>query len=811
MATVYLARNLELNTEVAVKVLHDDLGAAMGPTRFRREIDVVSHLSHPHILAIEDYGEFEGQLYYVMPYVTGETLHTRLQRESQLPVAEAVRITCQVAAALDYAHRQGIIHRDIKPENILLQDGEVLVADFGIARAISGSGAEKLTQTGLALGTPTYMSPEQASAERDLDGRSDVYSLGCVLYEMLAGQPPFVGPTAQAVIARHVMETVPSLTIVRGTVPDEVEDAVMRALAKSPADRFASASDFADALQQSLLSSGATLGRSDRRARSRRGQPSRRKRLALIASVPILLLSGWGGWTWHSRGADPSRIGTDSDPNHIAVLYFDDQSPGGQLRFLANGLTESLIAELSGVKPLKVISKNGVAQFKGKDVAPDSVARALRVGTIVTGSVAQSGDRLRVRVSLVDALTGNEIGTTTLDRPREELFKLQDDLASEISRILRKDLGHEVQGLVSKVGTRNARAWEALQQARLTLAGVDSLLASGNVQAASGRYLAADSELVQVEALDDKWAAAPVQRGWIAYRQARLLGPGDPSQYSKWLDAGAAQAAQALALAPNDPDALELRATVRYFSWLMNLAPDPAASNRLITDAESDFRASTKANPLQATAWNTFSHLLLAKSQTAEAKLAAQTAYESDPYLTDIDKTIWRLFQSSLDLNERTEASKWCTVGRSRFPDNFRFTECRLWLFTLEGGKPNVDSLWTTYGDYVKASPPNLQKFDALKGKMIAAVGLIRAGLPDSARAVVAAARGNPQIDPGGELVYLEAIVRAQLGDKDDAIRLLTRFLAANPQQRAFAGHDESWWLDSIRDDPRYKALVGSA
>jgi TolB-like protein len=493
------------------------------------------------------------------------------------------------------------------------------------------------------------------------------------------------------------------------------------------------------------------------------------------------------------------------------VLYFDDQSPGGQLRFLANGLTESLIAELSSVKPLKVISKNGVAQFKGKDVAPDSVARALRVGTIVTGSVAQSGDRLRVRVSLVDALTGNEIGTTTLDRPREELFKLQDDLASEISRILRKDLGHEVQGLVSKVGTRNARAWEALQQARLTLAGVDSLLASGNVQAASGRYLAADSELVQVEALDDKWAAAPVQRGWIAYRQARLLGPGDPSQYSKWLDAGAAQAAQALALAPNDPDALELRATVRYFSWLMNLAPDPAASNRLITDAESDFRASTKANPLQATAWNTFSHLLLAKSQTAEAKLAAQTAYESDPYLTDIDKTIWRLFQSSLDLNERTEASKWCAVGRSRFPDNFRFTECRLWLFTLEGGKPNVDSLWTTYGDYVKASPPNLQKFDALKGKMIAAVGLIRAGLPDSARAVVVAARGNPQIDPGGELVYLEAIVRAQLGDKDDAIRLLTRFLAANPQQRAFAGHDESWWLDRIRDDPRYKALVGSA
>lgn len=243
----------------------------------------------------------------------------------------------------------------------------------------------------------------------------------------------------------------------------------------------------------------------------------------------------------------------------------------------------------------------------------------------------------------------------------------------------------------------------------------------------------------------------------------------------------------------------------------MNLAPDPAASNQLIANAEADFRASTKANPLQATAWNTFSHLLLAKSQTAEAKLAAQTAYESDPYLTDVDKTIWRLFQSSLDLNERNEAEKWCATGRQRFPDNYRFTECGLWLFALEGTKPNVDSLWSAYNAYVKRSPPNMQKYDALKGKMIASLGLIRAGLPDSARAVAVSARGNPQIDPGSELTYLEGIVRAQLGDKDDAIRLLTRFLAANPQQRAFAGHDESWWLDNIRDDPRYKALVGSS
>lgn len=811
MATVYLARNLELDREVAVKVLHDDLGAAMGPTRFRREIDVASHLSHPHILAIEDYGEADGLLYYVMPYVDGETLQARLEREGQLPVPDALRITCQVADALDYAHHKGIIHRDIKPANILLQGDEALLADFGIARAVSDTGKDKLTQTGLTLGTPTYMSPEQAAAERELDGRSDVYSLGCVLYEMLAGEPPFVGATAQAIIARHVLESVPSLTIVRGAVPDEVEDAVMRALAKSPADRFATASDFAEALQHSLLTGGMTLGRTDRRRRTRKHPWLEHKRIGAAAALPVLLALGWVGWGWHAHGVDATRIGTDSDPNHMAVMYFEDESQGGQLRFLADGLTEALIGELGRVKQLRVISKNGVAPYKGKNVAPDSLQRALKVGTLVTGSVAQSGDRLRVRVSLVDALTGDEIGSTTLDRPRGELFKLQDDLASDVSRILRRDLGHEIEGMTSHVGTHDVQAWEALQHARETMAGADSLLATGNVQATSARLAAADSELARVATMDPSWAAPIVQRGWIAYRQARLLGPGDPTQFPKWLGAGATYAEHAVALAPNDADALELRATVHYFSWLMNLAPDPAASDRLIASAEADFRASTKANPLQATAWNTFSHLLLAKSQSAEAKLAAQTAYESDPYLTDIDKTIWRLFQSSLDLNERTEADKWCATGAQRFPDNFRFTECKLWLFTLKGKPPNVDSLWRAYDDYVKRSPPNLQRFDALKGDMIASLGLLRAGLPDSARAVMNRGRGDPQIDPAGELTYLEAIVRAQLGDKDDAIRLLTRYLAANPQQRKFAGHDESWWLDDIRDDPRYKALVGPA
>ena len=268
MAIVWLAQDLKLSREVAVKVLLGELAFAMGPERFRREIDVVSRLSHPNVLPIDDYGEFEGQMYYVMPFITGETIHKRLERERQLNVQDAVKIAFQVASALDYAHRQGIVHRDIKPENILLQDGEALVADFGIARAITEGGGAKLTSTGVTLGTPTYMSPEQAMADPGIDGRSDIYSLGCVLYEMLAGQPPFSGPTAQAIIARHQLDEAPSLSIVRGTIPEAVEDVVMQALAKLPADRYANAGEMAEELRN-ILTTGVRPAKVSERRRTK--------------------------------------------------------------------------------------------------------------------------------------------------------------------------------------------------------------------------------------------------------------------------------------------------------------------------------------------------------------------------------------------------------------------------------------------------------------------------------------------------------------------------------------------------------------
>ena len=249
MATVYLAHDIKHDRDVAIKVLKPELGAVLGAERFLAEIKVTANLQHPNLLPLFESGEVEGLLYYVMPFVEGETLRARLERERQLPLEEAVRLSVAIAQALDYAHRRGVIHRDLKPENILLADGQPLVADFGIALAVSNAGGQRVTQTGLSLGTPQYMSPEQATGDRTVDARTDVYSLGAMTYEMLTGEPPHSGATAQAIIAKLMTEDVRPLTVLRRSVPPHVDAAVRHALEKLAADRFATAGEYAQALQ----------------------------------------------------------------------------------------------------------------------------------------------------------------------------------------------------------------------------------------------------------------------------------------------------------------------------------------------------------------------------------------------------------------------------------------------------------------------------------------------------------------------------------------------------------------------------------
>ncbi|HEX6966308.1 MAG TPA: protein kinase [Gemmatimonadaceae bacterium] len=814
MATVYLARDLSRNQRVAVKVLLPELAVNLGIERFLREVDVGTALQHPHIVGVLDSGQIDNTLYYTMPFVDGASLRDRLQREKQLPIDDAIAIAREVADALDYAHSKGVIHRDIKPENILLGSAGAMVADFGVARAVTVAGGETLTRTGMTVGTPTYMAPEQAMGSRDVTPESDIYSLACVVYEMLAGQPPFTGPTAMAILARHSLDNVPSLKIVRGTVPDAVEDAVVRAMAKVPADRFRTAREFAESLTDH---EGAARRRLTGATGQRTGgapQPApraRRRRWTLIAlaALPVLASSGWFAWHATRSSEVPAGLQGDYAKKNIAVMYFDDRSPGRTLGYLADGLTEALIDELSAVPQLKVASRNGSAAFQGKEAIPtDSIARALKVGTIVSGAVEPAGDgRVRVTVRLDDALSGSQLDKTEIEQPLTNALELQDSVAHRVSLFLRERLGREVAQLTSRIGTRNEAAWEAYRHAKQTEAEVDSLVAAHDVPAARVKAAQADSALARVETMDRSWATPSVERAWLGYRMALLVTPAAPD-FPRWIDAGLAHDSVALAKSPNDISAIEARGTLHYLQWLVNLAPNPTAAAALLASAEHDLRTVTQANTQQASAWNLLSHLLINKGQLAEAKLAAENAYRADPYLRDVDKTILRLFLASLDLGIRSEAERWCAEGRHRFPQNYRFTECKLWLYALPASAPpNLAEVWKTYDEYVKASPANVQNFDELKGKAMVALAYVRAGKTDSAKAIVNSVEGT-QADPTGELTNLASIVYAQSGDKDKALDLIAKFLAANPQQRAFAAQDQSWWLKDLRSDPRYQALV---
>jgi serine/threonine protein kinase/Flp pilus assembly protein TadD len=420
MATVYLAHDRKHDRQVALKVLHPDLAASLGPDRFLREIQIAARLQHPHILPLYDSGRTGRQagessgdfLYYVMPFVEGESLRDRLNHEGQLPVEDAVKIGRDIAAALDYAHRHGIVHRDIKPENVMLHDGEAIVTDFGIAKAVSAASAESLTQTGLAVGTPAYMSPEQAAGEKEPDGRSDVYSLGCVLYEMLTGSAPFTGPTAQALIMKRFTEPVPSVRATRSTVSAELEAVVTKALAKNPDDRFPSASHVIKALGSSTVVT------------------------------------------------PPDSTPLTSAAKSVAVLPFTDMSPERDQEYFTDGIAEEIINALSKIQALRVASRLASFAFKGKNEDLGEIGKKLKVATVLGGSVRKSGNKLRVSAQLVSVADGYQLWSEKYDRQLEDVFEIQDEIADSIVKALRVMLSDEEKRAIEKVPTENVQAYE---------------------------------------------------------------------------------------------------------------------------------------------------------------------------------------------------------------------------------------------------------------------------------------------------------------------------------------------------------------
>jgi serine/threonine-protein kinase len=413
MAIVFLAEDLKHHRRVALKVLHPGLALGLGAPRFLQEIAIAAQLAHPHILPLHDSGEVDGLLYYVMPYVEGESLRERLRRERRIPLGDALTIAREVADALCYAHGRGVVHRDVKPENILFLAGHAVVSDFGIAWAMTAAGADQVSETGVILGTPAYMSPEQSVGGKAVDGRSDVYSLGCVLYEMLTGAPPFCEDGAEAILARKTKEPAPPIRAVQPDVPEAAERALSRALSAEPAGRYASASQFADDLSHL---------RAARPARDRRS-------FAAVVVALGLLLAGIGGYfRLHEPGTSPAPI------RSLAVLPLENLMGDSTQEYFVAGMQEALIGELGRVGVLNVISRTSVMRYDSTRAPLPQIARELHVQALVEGSILRAGTKVRIAVRLVQAVPEErQLWSQTYEGTLRNVIALQRSVAQAIA------------------------------------------------------------------------------------------------------------------------------------------------------------------------------------------------------------------------------------------------------------------------------------------------------------------------------------------------------------------------------------------
>ncbi len=571
MATVYLAHDLKHDRRVALKVLHPELAATLGPERFQREIRTTARLQHPHILPVLDSGKSGDQLWYTMPHVEGESLRDRLRREGQLPLDDALKITREVADALGYAHSQGIVHRDIKPENILLSRGHALVADFGIARALQVADAEHLTATGLAVGTPAYMSPEQAGGASKVDGRSDLYSLSCVFYEMLTGEVPYMGRTPQAVIAKRMLEPLPHVRTLRQGVPESVEQAINRALAVTPADRFPTVTEFAQALAQphpapTTLSSPAAQDRGGRR------------RVPVgLATLALGVLLGLGvllAWLRSRPEAETTAV------KRLAVLPFENLGDSADAYF-ADGVANDLRTKLSRLGGLIVIARGSSNEYKRTTKSQQQIARELGVDYLLTATVQwEDGgggvSRVRVTPELVDVRPGHAPQTRwgeSFDAALTDVFRVQADIATQVSQALNVALGDSAKHELASRPTRSLPAYEAFLRGEAASQGM--LGDPPSLRQAIAAY-------EQAVALDSSFV-----RAWAQLARARALLYISSTQPPALAESAHRAAEQALTLAPAAPDGHQALATyyltlkdypraLREISTALALAPTDA-------------------------------------------------------------------------------------------------------------------------------------------------------------------------------------------------------------------------------------------
>ncbi len=747
MATVYLAHDLRHERDVAIKVLHPDLGAALGAERFLSEIKTTAKLQHPHILPLLDSGAADGLLYYVMPYVRGEALRARLSRGA-IPLAEAVELLRNVLQALQHAHAAGIVHRDIKPENILLTAGAATVADFGVAKALSTSrtvaGHVTLTQAGTAVGTPAYMAPEQAAGDPHTDARADLYAWGLVAYEVLTGRHPFARHvTPQAIITAHLTEAPVPLVTANPALPAPIAEAVMACLAKAPDERPADA--------------GVVLGRLDvLRTPSAMAapRPTRRwpTRSVVLASVAVLVAMAAAGWFLRGRPA------AAAGPPSVAVLPFDIGTDTANA-YVADGLSAELVTRLAQLPGLVVRAYSSSARLRGQD--PGEAARQLGVQSVVTASVRRANDLLHVNASLVSAADARVLWSESFDGRDADQFALQARLAEAIARALQVRLTAEARTALAVVGTRDPVAHDLVQRARFLM----DQLTPGAVDAAIG--MASDAI-----ARDSSYVDA-----WLTLVQGYVYSADDVKPGAAILEPAGRAIRRAKALAPESPDVLAM-------SGMFNVwyARDTAAGGAELRRA-------------------------LARDSTSAVALIPYAALVD---LTDPDSA-GRLVARAVRLNPNTTLSLYFTIWAPQVfrvlpADSGRMACERLGTYVPAlgygceasrlaqfGRTPEAVAAWRRI-DTTTFVSPSMYAWRALAAANIGDTALIRSALASAERAA--------------RLGYVREdnlmLATARIGDREATLRLARAALTSHA-----AGAFYVWGrrFDAFRDDPEFRAL----
>ena len=627
-ATVYLASDVRHGRMVAIKVLHPELIGTMQSERFLREIRVVAHLNHPHILPMLDSGEADGLLFFVMPYVEGETLRDFLARQKQLSIGEALRITAEIADGLSYAHSRGLVHRDIKPENILLSSGHAVVTDFGIGRAIDQSAADRLTYTGMATGSPAYMSPEQWTSDERVDGRSDEYSLACVLYEMLVGETPFSGTSASALMARHNMSPVPSVRLVRPTVPEAIDGAIARAMEKVPADRYPTVTLFAEALAAApppvrVTAEDPVAALADRRA-SRKTSPFTRTRLGILAAALLVAALGYYGYRYFSA---------DTSYTRLVVLPFDNLGDSNDA-YLVDGITGELTNKLSGIASLGVIARTSAVQYRKSTKPPREIGRELQVEYLIEGSVLRelpNGHEGTIHVNTRLIRTRDEIQIWTQDydveaaNVKDVQSQIAQRVADELDLVI---LGPERQRLASRA-TDDAQAYDYYLRGNEYY---ERSWARSDVESAVEMYEKAVEKDAEYALAHARLAQAHAWMHRLDYdlREDRLV-------------AANRAAVRAIALDPDLPDAhvalglyyywgrRDYERAIQEFTRALALEPSNAQALRQIgnvrrrqgnfAEAVKSYRRSADLDPRSHQAWFNLGETLLFTHQYDEARM----------------------------------------------------------------------------------------------------------------------------------------------------------------------------------------------